>query len=160
MKHPDAQSRVQAELDAANAAGSLSSPIKYTEATKLPYLCACIKEAMRLHPSVGLTMARHAPAGGIELSGKFIPKNYRIGVNPAIVQTDKEVFGTDAAEFKPDRWLVTEEQFKVLEKNMLLFGAGTRTCIGKNVCSFSPSLLWNCYNLNECRTNTLIDIAY
>ncbi|KAL6706195.1 hypothetical protein ACN47E_005930 [Coniothyrium glycines] len=134
MKNPEKLAKAQAEIDAAFAAGSLSSPIKYSETTtKLPYICASIKEAMRMHPSVGLSMQRHAPDEGIELSGKFIPKHYRVGLNPAVIHYDKDIYGQDADEFKPERWLVSEEKWKAMDRHLLIFGAGTRTCIGKNI---------------------------
>ncbi|KAH9882373.1 hypothetical protein J1614_000609 [Plenodomus biglobosus] len=134
MRNREALAKAHAEIDAALACGSLSSPIKYSEATtKLPYVCASIKEAMRMHPSVGLNMQRYAPEEGIELAGKFIPKGYRVGLNPAAVHYDKTIFGQDADSFRPERWLVGEEQWKALDKNLLTFGAGTRTCIGKNI---------------------------
>lgn len=130
--------KARSEIDAALAEGALSSPIKYSETTiKLPYVCAAIKEAMRLHPSVGLSMQRYAPEGGIELAGKFIPAGWRIGMNPATFHYEKSVFGADADEFRPERWLVDPEEWKALDRNLLTFGAGTRTCIGKNV-----SLCW------------------
>jgi cytochrome P450 len=134
MKNPEALATAHKEIDAAAAAGSLSSPIKYSETTtKLPYICAAIKEAMRMHPSVGLSMQRHAPEEGLELAGKFIPRGYRVGLNPAVVHYDKSVFGQDADEFKPERWLVGNDEWKAMDRNLLIFGAGTRTCIGKNV---------------------------
>jgi cytochrome P450 len=126
MKNPKALAKAHAEIDAAVAEGSLSSPIKYSETTtKLPYICASIKEAMRMHPSVGLSMQRHAPKGGIELAG--------IGMNPAVVHYQKDAFGEDADQFKPERWLVSTEEWRAMDKCLLVFGAGTRTCIGKNV---------------------------
>lgn len=129
-----ALAKAQAEIDTALASNRLSSPITYAETTtKLPYTCACIKEAMRLHPSVGLSMQRHAPAEGIQLAGKFIPAGYRIGLNPAVVHHDKTIFGDDADAFRPERWLVSDEACKAMERHLLLFGAGTRTCIGKNI---------------------------
>lgn len=134
MRNPEKLAKAQAEIDAAVAAGSLSSPIKYSETTtKLPYVCASIKEAMRMHPSVGLSMQRHAPAEGIETANKFIPKGYRVGMNPAVIHYDKDVFGQDADDFKPERWLVSDEEWKAMDRNLLIFGAGTRVCIGKNV---------------------------
>jgi len=134
MKHPKAMAKAQTEIDTADAAGFLSQPIKYLETTsRLPFICACIKEAMRLSPSVSLSMQRLAPEEGIELAGKVIPKGYRIGINPAVLHHDKATFGEDADEFRPERWLASEENSKVMERTMLIFGAGTRTCIGKNV---------------------------
>ncbi len=59
-------------------------------------------------------------------------------MNAMVVQFDKNVFGKDAHEFRPDRWLESEERYWAMEKAMLVFGAGTRTCIGKHV-SANPS---------------------
>jgi cytochrome P450 len=132
MKDPQAMAKAHAEIDA--AASNLSSPIKYSETTaQLPYICACIKEAMRLHPSVGLSIQRYAPVEGIELGKTFVPKGYRVGLNPAVVHYQKEAFGEDAAQFRPERWLAASEEVKAMDRNILTFGAGTRTCIGKNV---------------------------
>lgn len=50
-----------------------------------------------------------------------------------VIQFDKEVFGDDAHEFGPERWLESEKKYRAMDKTMLVFGAGTRTCIGKHV---------------------------
>ncbi|KAJ9227002.1 hypothetical protein DTO271D3_8144 [Paecilomyces variotii] len=131
MKTPSAYNKVVAEIDEATEKGELTFPCKYSDAIKLPYLCACIKEAFRVHPSVGLTMARLAPAEGMELCGTYIPSGYRVGMNGAVVQFDKSIFGEDADQYRPDRWL--EGDATNMEKHMLHFGYGTRTCIGKNI---------------------------
>ena len=134
MRNPEALAKAHAEIDAADKEGLLSSPIKYSETTiQLPFICACIKEALRMHPSVGLSMQRHAPQGGIELSGKYIPAGYRIGMNAAVVHYDKTAFGQDSDVYRPERWIVSTEEWRAMDRSMLIFGAGTRTCIGKNV---------------------------
>ena len=137
MKTPNAYCKLQEEVDQAAANGELSSPVKYAEAIKLPFLCACIKEGIRLHPSVGLTMPRHAPQGGLEVDGYHIPEGYRVGMNAAVVQRDPAIFGSEPDEFKPDRWIGGD--IKNMDRYMLAFGAGTRTCIGKNVSDLLPS---------------------
>lgn len=131
MKHPSVYAELMSELDAAANNGQLSFPVKYAEAIKLPLLCACIKEGMRLHPSVGLTMPRISPAGGLQLCDKYIPAGYNVGLNPAVIHFDKSVFGPDADVYRPNRWL--EGDTAAMDRCMLQFGAGTRTCIGKNV---------------------------
>ena len=132
MKHPGKLAKCRAEIDAHRA--TLSSPIRYTESlAQLPYTGASIKEAMRLHPSVGLSMQRHSPKTGVELSGYFIPPGWRVGINPCIVHLDQTVFGEDADEFRPERWLESEARSREMEKSLLTFGAGTRVCIGKNI---------------------------
>ncbi|KAK5044698.1 hypothetical protein LTR84_010590 [Exophiala bonariae] len=131
LKNESVYDDLMAEIDAADARGELSTPVKFAEANKLPLLCACIKEGMRLHPSVGLTMPRIAPLGGLEICDVVIPEGYRIGMNAAVVQYDKSIFGADANEFRPSRWLHGDAA--KMDKYMLHFGAGTRTCIGKNI---------------------------
>jgi cytochrome P450 len=86
---------------------------------------------MRLHPSVGLTMPRVTPVGGLEISGTHIPSGCDIGMNVAIVGYDEDIFGPDVYAFQPKRWL--GEFSATLDKNNLVFGAGTCACIGKNV---------------------------
>lgn len=39
----------------------------------LPYLQACIYEALRMHPAVGMSLPRVVPAEGLEMDGIFIP---------------------------------------------------------------------------------------
>lgn len=92
------------EIDESTRAGNLSYPVQYYEAAKLPYLAACYKEGMRLHPSVGLTVPRLVPAGGREICGHYFPGGTRVGVNAAVLHRDRAVFGHDADEFVPERW--------------------------------------------------------
>ena len=131
MRNPAAYAKLTAEIDAAVAEGTMSIPVAYAEAIKLPYLKACINESMRLHPSVGLTMPRLVPAGGATISGFHFPQGYRVGVNGAVVHYDKDVFGLDADSFNPDRW-INGDALR-MDKAMIQFGTGSRTCIGKNV---------------------------
>lgn len=106
-------------------------PITYAQATKLPYLNACITEGMRLHPSVGLPLQGYIPPGGATIAGVYLPEGYRVGINAAVVHYDKDVFGSDAEQFNPDRWI--DGDAVQMDKAMIPFGAGSRTCIGKNV---------------------------
>lgn len=129
MRNPTTYEKLTTELDKALVDGRLSKPVAYAEAVKLPYLKACIYEGMRLHPSVGFTMPRLVPPEGATISGFTIPKGYHVGVNGAVVHYDKDVFGSDAEDFRPERWF--ERDVVRMEKTVIHFGAGTRTCIGK-----------------------------
>lgn len=131
MKNSDVYAELLEEIDDATISEKLSSPPKFREASDLPFLCATIEEAMRLHLSVGLTMPRVAPVGQLEISGTHIPAGYDIGMNAAVVGYNEETFGPDVYAFQPKRWL--GENSATLDKHNLIFGAGTRTCIGKNV---------------------------
>ncbi|KAI4121066.1 MAG: hypothetical protein LQ341_007461 [Variospora aurantia] len=130
MRNPIAYQKLTAEIDTAVQDSALSIPIAYAEAIKLPYLRACINEGMRLHPSVGLTMPRTVPPGGATISGYYFAAGYRVGINAAVIQYDQDVFGADADVFRPERWI--EGDSVRMQRTMIAFGAGTRTCIGKN----------------------------
>ncbi|KAK1914917.1 hypothetical protein P3342_010908 [Pyrenophora teres f. teres] len=131
MRTPSAYAKLTAEIDTASQAGLLSPIIQYHEAVGLPYLMACCKEGMRLHPSVGMTLPRQVPRGGCVVAGEWFPEGTRIGVNAAVVQQDKSIFGNDADDFVPERWLGS--QAAKMERYMFQFGGGSRTCIGKNI---------------------------
>lgn len=45
----------------------------------------------------------------------------------------KEVWGDDADEYRPERWLVSEEKTRELEKALNIFSYGPRSCVGRNV---------------------------
>lgn len=138
MRHPAAYAKLTAEIDTAMADGTISTPITYRDAIKLPYLKACVAESMRLHPGVGLTLPRLVPAGGATVAGFYIPEGYRVGINGAVVQYDRDVFGPDADEYNPDRWINGDAA--LMDKAMIPFGSGSRTCIGKNV----SNIQYNC----------------
>ncbi|PSN68694.1 cytochrome P450 [Corynespora cassiicola Philippines] len=133
MKNPSVMEKAQAEVDAAFEKGTLRSPVQYSQVITLPYLNAVIKESMRLFPSFQLPMPRVAPLAGLELGGMHVPQGYRVGMNAGVVHYNKEVFGSDASEFNPERWLESDERNRAMDKATLTFGAGTRTCIGKNI---------------------------
>jgi len=134
-RHPSAMAKVVEEIDSVDEKGQLSQPIAYKETSNsLPYMCAAIKEAMRLHPSVGFLMERHTPPQGATICGQYIPGGTIVGVNPWVTCRNKDVF-PDPEAFKPERWLDSSEaQLKEMESLLSLnFGAGSRTCIGKHI---------------------------
>jgi cytochrome P450 len=48
--------------------------ITYESATKMNYLQACIYEALRLHPAVGMSLPRKVPEGGLRVADAYIPR--------------------------------------------------------------------------------------
>jgi cytochrome P450 len=156
LKNPPVLARLNTELSTAFAEGKLSFPVTWKQSQSLPYLDAVIKEALRLHPAVGLPLERLVPAPGLQLpNGPSLPAGTIIGASPWIIHRDESIFGAEADEFNPDRWLrkegEAETQFKARARGMVratfTFGAGSRTCIGKNVSLLEiykviPSLFW------------------
>ncbi|KAL4948676.1 cytochrome P450 [Aspergillus filifer] len=133
MKTPKAYNKLMAEIDEADRDGRVSQKIQYNEALKLPYLVACIKEGMRMHPSVGLTMPRYVPAGGRVIAGQLIPAGTKVGISAPVLHQNKDIFGHDADIYSPERWLRDSQAAAEMDRHMLHFGAGSRMCIGKNI---------------------------
>lgn len=134
-RNPIVLKKMLAEVDGADAAGKLSNPITYKESTTvLLYLGAIIKEAMRLHPSVGLLMERHVPVGGLDIHGRHLRAGTIVGINPWVTNRDRDTF-PDPEAFKPERWLeASEAQRKRMDMLWELnFGGGSRKCIGRNI---------------------------
>lgn len=147
-RNPDKKAKMLAELNDADRKGLLSSPVSYKESsTHLPYFDAVLKEAMRLHPSVGLLMERHCPPEGATFCGYNLPGGTIVGINPWALNYDPKNFA-DPERFVPERWLepeseVAEDREFVAEtegelkarENMLMFnfGGGARTCQGKHI---------------------------
>ena len=93
--------------------------ISWNEAQNLPYFQACLKEAMRVRPAVGLNITRLVPPEGTELEGLgHFPGGTSIAVNGWVLHRDKEVFGQDADVFRPERWLEDEERARRMERYM------------------------------------------
>lgn len=82
-RNPSTMAKVVEEIDNADRKGQLSQPISYKETSScLPYMGAVVKEAMRLHPSVGFLMERHTPRQGATICGQYIPGGTIVGINP------------------------------------------------------------------------------
>jgi cytochrome P450 len=74
IANPNVQAKIHAEIDKAKKDGYISDPPKLGEMQReLPYLQACLDEAMRLHNVTGVMFPRVVPASGVTIDGYFIP---------------------------------------------------------------------------------------
>lgn len=138
VKHPQVYAKLMQELDTAAADGTIEEradkTVSWPEAQKLPYLDAVVQESFRLHPAPGFILERVVPKQGMQILGEHIPGGTIIGCNAWVIHRRPEVFGANVDTFRPERWLeASPEKLKEMKGSMLQFGAGARTCIGKNI---------------------------
>lgn len=128
LKTPHALHLVQEELGAA----ALSEIPLYHEVVRLPYLQACIKEAMRIHPAGPWNLSRVAPPSGLTIGGEYFPAGTVLCVNPWVLHHPPSLFQRPES-FEPERWLVDNEQRKREESFWVPFGAGYSRCPGRQL---------------------------
>ncbi|KZM19216.1 uncharacterized protein EKO05_0007302 [Ascochyta rabiei] len=137
IRNPDKLSRLYAELDECEASGIFErgNPlVAWSDVRELPYLSAVINESLRTHPAAGLPLERITPAGGVRVCDVFLPAGTNVGCSAWTLHLDQELWGEDADRWRPERWIEASDTKKAEMKNsMFAFGAGSRTCIGKNV---------------------------
>lgn len=143
LRNPNTLQALKTEIATATESGVISESdiVSWSDAQKLPYLDAVIKETFRVHPAISLNLERVTPPEGIEIAGKYIPGGTVVSCNPWVVQRRQTVFGQDVEVFRPERWLVDSsadmeaEQQRIRDMNAatLHFGAGSRTCLGKHI---------------------------
>jgi cytochrome P450 len=103
-RHPEIQGRLREEVRA-----NLPSPddenatVSAEMLDRLPYLHAVCSETLRLHPPVRIT--RRETAKDTTILGQFIPKGSDIVICPLAINRSKAIWGEDAQEFNPERWM-------------------------------------------------------
>jgi len=113
------------EVDEAVRTGALppSGHVSWAQGQSLGYFQACLKEAMRVRPAVGVNITRLVPPEGAELDGQFFPGGTRIAVNGWVLHRDRPMFGQDADDFRPERWTEDEERARRMERYMFQVSA-------------------------------------
>lgn len=138
LRHPEVYKKLEAEVVAAD----LGKIAPFNAARAIPYLEAVAREAMRMHPGVCMLLERYVPSSGLTLpDGSFVPPNTAVGINPYVAGRNKSIWGEDADEFRPERWLrrpaESDEDFqkrlRLFNACDLTFGGGSRVCIGRNL---------------------------
>src|SRR5256885_7202490 len=118
--------RLQAEIDEYYDTKTLTAPITYAQCLELPFLQAVIKEAGRLHPSVMYQLPRYAPPEGITIDDYFLPQGTEIGISPLTMNRDTAIFGIDADEFRPERWMENPEKTRYMDSMLTTVSLGVR----------------------------------
>lgn len=95
----------------------------------LPLMDACLRESMRLFPTVPLI--GRSCAQPFVLNDVEIPTGATVIVGIRQIQRRKEYWGEDAHLFRPDRFLADNAPNKDNPGCYVPFSMGPRNCIGK-----------------------------
>jgi cytochrome P450 len=131
---PDAQRRAQAELDAVVGHARLPT---FADAPYLPYMRAIIRETLRWRP-VAMLGIPHVATEKDWYGDMFIPKGTTCIANLWHCNHDRTVFGDDADEFRPERYLnengeLTTGPTDANQEGHFTYGFGRRACVGRNL---------------------------
>ncbi|XP_055923351.1 cytochrome P450 4d1-like isoform X3 [Eupeodes corollae] len=105
-----------------------NTPVTYEKLNSLHYTELCIKETLRLFPSVPLLGRRVTKE--CEINGKIVPAGANIGISPLHLGRMEEIF-PNANEFIPERFDVVTNAEKMNPYAYIPFSAGPRNCIGQ-----------------------------
>ncbi|RPD65200.1 cytochrome P450 [Lentinus tigrinus ALCF2SS1-7] len=145
-EHQDVQEKLRREI--VQARNDSQGDLTFDELFELPYLDAVCRETLRLYPPVSFVTktARQdtvvplsSPLHGVdghEVDCLHVPRGTTVFVAIAAANRTKEVWGEDAEDWKPERWLspIPETLIKAripgVYSNMMTFLGGGRACIG------------------------------
>jgi cytochrome P450 len=110
--------------------GNSNRPCTLEDTSKLKYLEACIKESLRLYPSV--PVIERTISEDVEVDGYQIPAGASISILFYALHRNEEFF-PDALKFKPERFMQQQEEGSIQKHPYAFvpFSAGSRNCIGK-----------------------------
>ncbi|KAL6101296.1 cyp27a1 [Pungitius sinensis] len=134
-KHPAAQDTLYREVSTAVAAGRIPSA---AEATRMQYLRAVIKEALRMYPVVPIN-ARIIAEKNVVIGGYQFPKKTTFTFCHYAISHDEDAF-PEPFTFKPERWLRDGRQ-RPNAFASIPFGFGVRGCVGRRIAELEMYLL-------------------
>ncbi|KAI0737451.1 cytochrome P450 [Daedaleopsis nitida] len=141
---PEVQTELRNEIVDAQAGEGIS----YDQLMELPFLDAVCRETLRLYGPIRIlsrraledtTLPLHEHIRGVDgslVSEVSVPKGTIAILNLWACNTNKALWGEDAHEWKPERWLaplpqtVEDARIPGVYSNLMSFHGGGRSCIG------------------------------
>jgi len=119
----DIQKKAQLEIDSIIGTDRLPT---IADAPQLPYTMAVIKETMRWHPSVPISVPRQTSEDDV-FRGYHIPKNTMVIPNVWAISQNT----SNPNQFNPDRFLYQNDSLNMIDPSKWIFGIGRRICPGR-----------------------------
>ncbi|KAG2032475.1 cytochrome P450 [Suillus americanus] len=127
--HPEIQAAAREET--LRVLGPSSDPsVDTLSAASLPYLNACIREALRINTPISYIVPR-ITAEDVTLGKYYVPSNTSLIYNIYAVHHRNDVWG-DPNTFRPNRFLEKTEKSSILKDAWVAFASGPRQCPARN----------------------------
>ncbi|XP_050357577.1 cytochrome P450 4C1-like isoform X1 [Nymphalis io] len=124
--HPDVQKKLYEEV--ISVMGDKDRLISKNDLYKFTYLKAVLKESIRLYP-ISPLVARKSTTN-VQLTNYILPAGCNILVHLWAVNRNKNYWGPDADDFRPERWF--DDSVPSHPAAFASFSLGRRNCIGKS----------------------------
>ncbi|KAI1190005.1 cytochrome P450 [Nemania serpens] len=135
-RFPEVQERLRREVRENLPSIDSETDITSLDIDHMPYLNAVCNEVLRYFPPVPITIRETAVA--TDILGHYIPKGTRVILAPWATNFDKSLWGPDAHEFNPERWMPRGTDDKRAASGgatsnyaFMTFLHGPRSCIGQ-----------------------------
>ncbi|PVG01461.1 cytochrome P450, partial [Serendipita vermifera] len=140
-QHPSVEEKLRAEINETWANQDVQPT--YALIKKMRYMRAVLDETLRLFPPVGINHRTSScdttlpPTDCEEDPDKrpyYVPADTQVTYSTLVMQRSEALWGSDAGEWKPDRWMDAKEAAKHNANfEFVPFNAGPRICIGLNL---------------------------
>ncbi|KAJ7637635.1 cytochrome P450 [Mycena polygramma] len=147
-QHPDAQQKLREEIRKNRQGLEEGADFSYDQLVSLEYLDAICRETLRLYPPVSFitrtcrqdvalrTSTPITTVDGSTITEIPVPAETDIFVSILLSNRSSAIWGPDALEWKPERWLsplpqtVVDAKVPGVYANLMTFNGGGRSCIG------------------------------
>ena len=127
VRYPGVMKKLQEEI---RGIANRDSVVREEDLRGMSYLKAVIKEVLRLYPAAPILLP-HESMETCQIQGYEIPAGTRVIVNAWAIARDPE-FWEAPDEFRPERFLESDVDFRGHDFQFIPFGAGRRICPGLN----------------------------
>ncbi|CAN7131861.1 unnamed protein product [Brassica rapa subsp. narinosa] len=126
-KNPEAMIKIRQEIN------NKMPKFNPADLDKLVYLDGAVCETLRLYPSVPFNHKSPAKPDVLP-TGHRVDDNWKIVISIYALGRMKSVWGDDAEDFRPERWISDSGMLRHEPSHKFLpFSAGPRSCLGKKL---------------------------